>query len=135
MALNYTITKTVTTASSDGCLRLFHGTLSSSVGSIITHGIDHAKLKEYGSGEFWATPDLELARYYAGIAEQQLMFRAGPPGQAIMGFDLRIDAIHGFQGHLPEPWVWVHPQGYQFSPECYSVLTNTLTNVEITFEE
>lgn len=132
MGLPYKITTTVTTASTTGYQRLFHGTLAGNVGSIVSCGIDHDKLKELGGGDFWATIDLENARSFADVAEQQLMFKGGLPGQAIFSFELSMAMLDRLEG---QQWLWKYSHGYQFIPACYSVLNKEMKNIEITFEE
>jgi hypothetical protein len=137
MALNYTIKQTVTTtAIASDCARFFHGTLVLHCHSL-GQGIDFGKC----GGSFWVTDDLENARYYASLAEQQLMFGlAGQgqvlvPGQAIFAFDFPKVTLDNFMGQQPEPWLLVFSQGYRFSPACCSYLNTQMTNIEITFEE
>ena len=135
MALAYTMTTTVSTASPSGCRALFHGTLLNNVSSFVTHGVDYEKLKECGgSGEFWATRDLDQARDYASLAEQQLLLSGGYPRQAIIAFNLSLVLVDSFQDKRPDPWLWLYSHGCRFDPACYLVLNSTMTNIEITIE-
>jgi len=132
MSIQYTIKATVTTESESGCVRLFHGTHSSHVGSLV-QGIEFTK---GGDGYFWATPDHWNAWRHAEMAEQQMMFADLPPGrQAILAFDLPTKVLDMFQGQEPEPWLVVYLHGYRFSQACSEVLHSEIRNVEITFEQ
>jgi hypothetical protein len=126
----------VTTSASVGCQRFFHGTLRGSAGSIVAVGVDYDRIKELGGdGFFWATADVEIARYHASLAEQQLLFTGGPPGQALVAFDLPVTVVENFQSQQPEPWVWVYSHGYKFTPASYSTLNREMKSIEIAFEE
>jgi len=130
MALSYTITTTITTASASGCLRLFHGTLAAHVGSL-GHGIDLTK----SGGEFWMATDPDLAKHFAELAEQQRLFRDLPPGQAIFACDVPLVLLDSFRDQQPEPWLVIYSQGYRFSQGCSAPLNSAMSNIEITFEE
>jgi hypothetical protein len=130
MDLAISLSKTVTTACADGYQRFFHGTLANNVGGFYK-GINF----DACGGEFWATSDLENARYFAFLAEQQLLFANGIPGQAIFAFNLPLSIVDTLQGQQPEPWLWVYSHGYKFTPACSEILNNEMTNIEITFEE
>jgi hypothetical protein len=129
MALAITVSKTVTTACAGGYQRFFHGTLANNVGSL-ARGINF----ELCSGEFWVATDLEVARNFAFLAEQQFMFTSGIPGQAIFAFSLPLEIVDTFQNQKPNPWLWVYPHGYKFTPACSEVLNKEMTSIEVTFE-
>jgi len=120
----------VTTASPTGFLRLFHGTLGLHVSSICQR-IDFMK----SAGFFWMTPDVDRARYFADLAEQQLLFVGGPPGQAIFSCDVPITTLESFQGQEPDPWLVVYSQGYRFGQACSAELHQAMQNIEITYEQ
>lgn len=127
MALTYTIVSTVTTVCASGYSRLFHGTLPMHIPSL-GRGIDFTK----GDGAFWATPDPDVARYYASVAEQQLLFTTGAPGQAILAFDLPVEVLNRFE---EQEWIAMYSHGIRFTPACSGVLHEEMTNIEVTFEQ
>lgn len=135
MALNFTITAKVTTASTSGFQRLYHATLVSHVGSIVRFGVNYEKLREAGGRDFWAADQPEGAWQFGDLAAQQLLFQGGDPKQAMLSFELALPLLESFQAQEPDPWLVVYPQGYKFTPACFPTLTAQMKNVEITFEE
>jgi hypothetical protein len=135
MALNYTVATCVTTtAVATGHIRLFHGTLVFHAGSV-ARGIDFAKC----NSQFWATPNLELARYFYGVADQQWFAANAPdmlPGNqhAIVAFDFPIPTIAHFEEQSPS-WLLTTSEGYCFLPACSTLLQTERKNIEIAFEE
>lgn len=136
MSLSYNVTFTTTTSVEPGYCRLFHGILKGSALSIVQFGIDFERIRKYGEGFFWATEDPDAAWSFAELAEQQRMFTdCGPPGQALVGFDISLATMDDLQNREPDPLVWRYVQGYRFSPDCFPILNKQIKNVEITYQE
>jgi hypothetical protein len=130
MGFEISVTKTVTTTAPSGYVRFFHGTLKLHVGSFV-QGIDFAKC----NNEFWVSTEPQVAWDYASVAEQQLLFTSGFPGQALLAFNLPMEVLDSFRGMEPDPWLLQYMHGLRFVPACASELNRTATAVEITFEQ
>ena len=125
MALKHKKTDCITTVAPDGYVRLYHGTRSQMIDSIIEFGVDEGRAKACGGGDgFCAAKDYEMAKWYSA--------RPGEPGlRAVLAFDLAIESVerllheeklvdHYFHGFL------------EFFPPSYPVLNAEMTNIEIT---
>jgi hypothetical protein len=132
MALAYTLTSTVTTAAvTSGYVRLLHGTLACNLTGFFQNGIS-------GNTAFWCLPnDVDAAWGWAVTAEQQLMFRDGPPNpsHAIVAFDAPLPLLESFKEKLPDPWMVTYTHGYKFMPVCFPLLNEAIINVEITISK
>lgn len=84
------------------------------------------------------TPDLEVARWFGGIAAQQSIFTAlggpGVPGTMIFACDMPLSLLERFQAEAP-PWLRVSAEAYRFSPHSFSTMNAEMGNIQITFEQ
>lgn len=112
-------------ASDSLILRLFHGTDIQSANDILQHGVDEAKAAAWnGSGEFWATSDVNGARWYA------ISNPASPPA-ACIGFDLPWAILQALLTQVPVVVICHGEHDYEFLPECFAELNRSMSNCQV----
>lgn len=112
------------TFTTDSVLRLYHGSDSESIKYIAANGIQYESALELGDGNFWATPDVDTAKWFA-----QVNPKGGDP--MVLHFELGSSLVLHLQSQDP-PHLLEHVGGvpaYEFFPDCFEVVNSSMRNV------
>jgi hypothetical protein len=111
---------------SQGVIRLYHGTDLASANDLLQNGVSQSRAAAWnGSGEFWATSD-------RGRAELFALSHPDSPPAACFEFDLAEPVLTAMVRTSP-PTVIRHGDGdYEFLPASFAVLNQNMANRQVT---
>jgi hypothetical protein len=121
---NFRMTFTASGSAGTGVIELGHGTDIQSAHYIAQSGVNYEMALRYGDGSFWATPDMEMAAWFAYVNPA-----TGPP--ALVKLKIQTGVIDFGLSSSPPSIIDHGNQAFEFQRQSFQLLNTSVVDATI----